>query len=643
MADRPDAVEVKYLIGGLQRFESTADERIFRHCENVVNRLKPLLFNHLKKQRPNDCRNTVLTWMTLGKRELSAKPWIVCYCPECAKECAEDFFRQDYVQNICTSSDVSLPNLSAIVEKPIRPLAYDSSTVILGSGNHGDEKHWTMRIQYPTGAGFRYATMGGFLVVVDNNDKRTLCGMTAGHVFDPQSVETDLESEQIGREEKVDLPSSTSPIPAVLGFSSPEKPSEAQNTDFAQSETANIDSAIAWNGIGQLSRASSSTRARNRDWALIEEAYNFGRRSYLANGLVERFIPGDAEGACNSASNAVQISSEPTFVGSFARESSYAILPFGNEFVRVHAIRLPGTQGKLHLKAPGLMAYILIVTPDMLQGHSGSWVHNSPATQSLEGELKEQTFCIFGHVVADDAFGNVYLVPLNDTLSDMKQELGVKEVRLPTSTLEIQDIASHFYFDQEMLRRARAGSSVASTSLAPESILSGYSTPLTETEDSPEVMPEDQSDAGISTMIIDPLPEAEQHTGAAGKDQKPQATVDSTSTTTMSFNGMRLWNREVDLKTMSRYHQMRDSLESGLVQYISRKGAHYIYPLSFRLVILGHNHEDARPYIVIVCHRRAKRWAKRFMRKASTRNILKGLQDDTELKVMVVSDNLIPK
>lgn len=52
----------------------------------------------------------------------------------------------------------------------------------------------------------------------------------------------------------------------------------------------------------------------------------------------------------------------------------------------------------------------------------------------------ERTMKVFGQVVADDPFGDVYIVPLAETLEDIKEVLAVGDIRLPESTSEIDSI-----------------------------------------------------------------------------------------------------------------------------------------------------------------------------------------------------------
>jgi hypothetical protein len=100
---------------------------------------------------------------------------------------------------------------------------------------------------------------------------------------------------------------------------------------------------------------------------------------------------------------------------------------------------------------------------DVPIGSSGSWVltesedwpgDNSsewpePATQVGCQNKIERLLRIHGQIVADDAFGDVYMVPVVDILEDIRQELNAREVRLPESNFELQELLSSVAKDLE--------------------------------------------------------------------------------------------------------------------------------------------------------------------------------------------------
>ncbi|KAK4170695.1 hypothetical protein QBC36DRAFT_150987, partial [Triangularia setosa] len=57
---------------------------------------------------------------------------------------------------------------------------------------------------------------------------------------------------------------------------------------------------------------------------------------------------------------------------------------------------------------------------ELRPGDSGSWV------------VSETTHEVYGHVISMDAHGEAHVVPLESTLSDIRAQLDVDEVALPT-------------------------------------------------------------------------------------------------------------------------------------------------------------------------------------------------------------------
>lgn len=59
---------------------------------------------------------------------------------------------------------------------------------------------------------------------------------------------------------------------------------------------------------------------------------------------------------------------------------------------------------------------------DFRPGDSGAWI------------VDDITNEVYGHVVADDVFGRGYIVPIDDTLENIKDRLAIEAVFLPSRT-----------------------------------------------------------------------------------------------------------------------------------------------------------------------------------------------------------------
>ena len=76
-------------------------------------------------------------------------------------------------------------------------------------------------------------------------------------------------------------------------------------------------------------------------------------------------------------------------------------------------------------------------------GASGMWV-TSPWTRSVALPMGTplQPISVYGQVVADDIFGDVYMIPLIDIINDIKTSTGAAAVRLPASLTELGEMLS---------------------------------------------------------------------------------------------------------------------------------------------------------------------------------------------------------
>jgi hypothetical protein len=72
--------------------------------------------------------------------------------------------------------------------------------------------------------------------------------------------------------------------------------------------------------------------------------------------------------------------------------------------------------------------------------------------------MDEATSEVYGHVVASDAFGEAYVVPLRDTIQDIQTRLNSKTVRLPTAAEILK-----WYAGRELPQPADSGYSSMTT------------------------------------------------------------------------------------------------------------------------------------------------------------------------------------
>jgi hypothetical protein len=71
-----------------------------------------------------------------------------------------------------------------------------------------------------------------------------------------------------------------------------------------------------------------------------------------------------------------------------------------------------------------LVSFLPAVTDiqsEIYEGESGSWI------------IDQKTLEVYGHLVASDALGYGYVIPLSETFKDILQQLGAVSVELPSA------------------------------------------------------------------------------------------------------------------------------------------------------------------------------------------------------------------
>ena len=78
---------------------------------------------------------------------------------------------------------------------------------------------------------------------------------------------------------------------------------------------------------------------------------------------------------------------------------------------------------------------------ELYEGSSGSWVVSEEIAfepHDSGNHIATRVACIHGILVADDGYGDIYMIPLADIMDDIKHELDVSSVSLPPDTREIR-------------------------------------------------------------------------------------------------------------------------------------------------------------------------------------------------------------
>ena len=309
-----------------------------------MEKLKRPLGVELRKSKAN-FQPIAIRPMLLAKDGSSFKPYIVVFCPACVRSLVENYFARPESKRLYQPGMGSPVSFDVIVDdNPIRPTTSQrvhSNPIRMGYPASEPMTYRNTHLKMDSVRGARYATMGGYIVVIGKDDRLSMYGLTAGHSI----VQEDLE-EEIQREQASQEPNSgpslfpgldPSALPRALGSAASRT---MDNTSHGHPTNSQED--IEWSGNSKVAPASFSTQARNRDWALLEAMADQPDRGFqFEEYRVCNPVAGDVY-----ADTQAGIDFQPPFIGKLSFGPSYAILPYGNDFVRVHTITLHDSRSK---------------------------------------------------------------------------------------------------------------------------------------------------------------------------------------------------------------------------------------------------------------------------------------------------------
>ncbi|KAF2031407.1 hypothetical protein EK21DRAFT_63352 [Setomelanomma holmii] len=398
-----DPIEI---IDGLRIFSREVNPEVHGRFREVRERLEPALIEYLCGKRV-EFRPLGLQPLLVGVDETNTKPYIVVTCHFKAKRKVKNFLNEDFVKHICWGSDICQVRFDTkVVGRAPRPLEGDDlDDVFMAQGGVEDPEPWPRMIKVVQQQRAHYAMMGGYVSVIDFQGKRSVYGLTAGHVLLPcplharSSVQDSASDSNEGSEPESD---------EVWSTTESEGDTEEEATSGEDlGEMDNDKDHENWACVGRMSNVSHLARARDRDWALIELDTRKDGSLSTAYGLGSKYY----EAACPIGGQRVVIANEVRTACVVSHSQARAILPSGNTFINVTVLQLP-SEITLH------------------SGSSGSWVVDPDSVEPLK---------VYGMLVAADPFGCIWMVPMVDILSDIKHSLNAAQVSLTNTHVVSSD------------------------------------------------------------------------------------------------------------------------------------------------------------------------------------------------------------
>ncbi|CAH0039592.1 unnamed protein product [Clonostachys solani] len=431
-------------IAGLAEFDKSVDNATlsrFRHVHLLLE--KPLLEYIRGSIRKKNCPISIRL-MVLGRSEDDAKPCIVVLCPEQQSKKVRKFFDKKSVRTLRLPED-GQPSFEVFVvgRAPETKQADGDIDVLIpivgGSEGYTNETYCGAPIIIRQTSGVdKRCTFGGVIKAAWPNGEVKLYGLTVGHVLlsdlgDDLTLST--ESDQARRSEDWAFEFSDSDSEDESGDSTEEESDdEAQSFSVMDElQLALVDASASWTAlelgkIGSISKDSPQYRPAATDtkygepeayydWALIDMV------SYKPNLIRPRKLPyGEVQedGAFKSGNHELVMATSPST--SHGKRQSVVLVSGSEGLKRGSLSALPSRL----LLGPGeefVDALILNLDSDkqILDGDSGSWVVN------------ESTLEVYGYVVAADAFGGGYIIPLVDAFRNITDTLRCQSVDLATT------------------------------------------------------------------------------------------------------------------------------------------------------------------------------------------------------------------
>ncbi|RYP44145.1 hypothetical protein DL768_009380 [Monosporascus sp. mg162] len=388
-------------------FNLKVDVSLKQRFNDILDRIEEPLLKYIQKPRER-YQPISVRFGYLGTSERDVKPSIIVFCCEEKSKRVGKFFKKSLAKDLCRPPNGEFPTFEVYVvgSRPyprLRELDVEVqiATPELALGNRDVETFCGAPIRLLSRGSSKklYATLGGLIKVSVHGSDPKLFGMTAGHLLENWS---DIQESELASDSD-DIESDYSSSPEEDTDRNPPQYSD-EHTDpwnFSQYHPVNTSIATPTTGPG-------SSRGRYYDWAVFE--VDEARRNLLpAQTLTEQLV-GDLimprEESISSFENPRSVvmlsASGPMRRGSLTDGPSRLLLGPGRALVKT----LIFTLGDGHT---------------VVDGDSGSWIVDP---ESLE---------VFGHVIASDILGDIYVVPICDAFKDIKKCLNCSSVTLPTA------------------------------------------------------------------------------------------------------------------------------------------------------------------------------------------------------------------
>ncbi|KAJ4290477.1 hypothetical protein N0V90_010694 [Kalmusia sp. IMI 367209] len=389
----PNQVEPGFPIPGtnLFKFSRGGDEATLDYYGTIRRGIKDLSAKEVTKKHRDPPGRVVVKLAIIGESSQDARWWVVVLGEPHLEKIVCDFFRTTVISQLLNPDSVNFPGLPFMfIPRPPKRLSVPMDIEV--SCSRTLENRNT-----PTYAGLpillnesQQCTFGGIIKVVHRPGYPELYGFTAGHAVQNVQLKNDSPA-PIGNGLCVDITDMSA-----------EGPHKARNTIGHVLDT----SALA--GV-RAKRVKPSY-----DWAVFSVCKPLMNKALSATTAFH--VPGSPDRV--DKGHEVLISERPDFHDGV---SDPVLLLAGTDgSQRGELLNLP-TDILLDDSEAFAEAYTLQLEHGTVrEGDSGAWVVHYAAPQ------------LYGHVVANDLFGDAYVLPAPDVFENIRQCMGAMSVALPS-------------------------------------------------------------------------------------------------------------------------------------------------------------------------------------------------------------------
>jgi hypothetical protein len=126
------------------------------------------------------------------------------------------------------------------------------------------------------------------------------------------------------------------------------------------------------------------------------------------------------------------------------------------------------------------------------------------------------------------------------------------------------------------------------------------------------------------------------------RPQNPSRSSRASTAPLTTVKGMQIFSREVEDAVVNRFGEISNSIERALVTHLCNERVEF-RPLSIQLMVLGATYAAAKPWIVVLCPKKAKRAVKNFLQGQFARAICRGSEScNISFETVVVGRPLHP-